>query len=254
MAGAKKRVHTVHNIASKETGTAARKLNKIFYKFHKVVPVALSGLVQDTVVEEYGLKKEDIPVVFNGIRLSNCKVKTDYAAKDLFTILHIGRFEDQKNHMGLVRAFAAFHQKHPNSRLHLIGDGVNKQAVMDYVEQNGLTDAVLFLGQKARVFDDLNGADIFTLPSIYEGIPMTLIEAMGTGLPIVATKVGGVADMLDDSSALLVPVEEAAITEAFEKYYLDESLRERHGKAALRKADLFSAEAMARSYEAIYQQ
>ena len=83
---------------------------------------------------------------------------------------------------------------------------------------------------------------------------MSIAEAMGTGLPIVATAVGGVPDMLDEDSAQLVPVAVEAIAEAFEKYYLNPELRKSHGENALKKAKRFSAETMANEYVKIYQE
>ena len=93
---------------------------------------------------------------------------------------------------------------------------------------------------------------MFTLPSFKEGVPMSLEEAMGTGLPIVATAVGGVPDMLDENSAQLVSVNEEEIAAAFEKYYLDYNLRKRHGENALKMSQRFSAETMAKLYCNIY--
>ena len=81
---------------------------------------------------------------------------------------------------------------------------------------------------------------------------MTLIEAMGSGLPIVVTEVGGVPDMLDSGCAVLTKVDSKDIAAALERYYLDEALREKHGKAARERANAFSAEQMARKYIGIY--
>ena len=122
------------------------------------------------------------------------------------------------------------------------------------MKDNRMESCVHFLGLQGNVYKYLHETDIFALPSLYEGIPMTIIEAMGTGLPIVATAVGGVPDMLSDDCALLVPVEADAIAAAFEKYYSDANLRESHGRAALRRADAFSASVMAQKYIAIYEE
>lgn len=241
-------VHTVHSIAEKENGKLARKLNKFFFKHCHVIPIALSELIRDSIVKEYNIDENKIPVIYNGIDLSKCQTKTDYSVYGNFKILHIGRFSEEKNHIGLLKAFNIFHDKHPDSELWLIGEGKNKTETEQYVKENELVAAVKFLGQQSNVYGYLHDADIFTLPSLYEGIPMTLIEAMGTGLPIVATKVGGVPDMLDDESALLVPVDTEAIVEAFEKYYTNAELRGKHGRAALSLAIKFSSETMAESY------
>ena len=134
----------------------------------------------------------------------------------------------------------------------MIGDGEVRQEMEDFVKQIELNNAVSFLGTQSNVHQFISKADVFVLPSKYEGMPMTLIEAMGSGMPIVATRVGGIPDMLDDKSALLVPTEIEAIAEAFEKYYLNEDLRKTHGLAALKRAELFSAETMAKRYLSVY--
>ena len=252
LAGVKHRVHTVHNVAEKENGKKARKLNKFFFKHCHVIPVALSELIRDSIAKEYGINKNKIPVIYNGIDLSKCLPKTDYSICGNFKILHIGRFSEQKNHIGLVKAFKLFHDKHINSELWLIGDGEKKAEIEKHVEDNGLVSSVKFLGLQSNVYGYLHDADIFTLPSNYEGIPMTLIEAMGTGLPIVATAVGGVPDMLDEESALLVSHEDNCICEAFEKYYESEYLRRLHGEKSMEKLNLFSSAVMAEKYSEIY--
>lgn len=246
------RVHTVHNVAQKENGKFARKLNKFFFKHCRLTPVALSELVRDSIVEEYGIKKDKIPVILNGIDLSKCIPKENYAVNGNFKILHIGRFSEQKNHIGLLKAFRLFCSKHSDSELWLIGDGDKKAEIEDFVRENGLEANVKFLGAQSNVYGYLHDADIFTLPSNYEGIPMTLIEAMGTGLPIVATAVGGVPDMLDGDSALLTAVDTDEIADAFEKYFLDEALRRQHGTNAKKRSVTFSSAKMAEDYQAVY--
>ncbi len=253
MAGVKIRVHTLHSIASEENRKSARKLNAFFFKHCNLVPVALSELVQDSVTTEYCIAKEKIPVVYNGVDLSKCISKKSYATKDRFVILHIGRFAEPKNHIGLLEAFNIFHANHADSEIWLIGDGEKRGEVENYVKNHNLEKAVKFYGLQSNVYGYLHNADVFILPSIYEGMPMTLIEAMGTGLPIVATKVGGIPDMLEDSCAILTDVNSIQIANALERYYADEMLRRNHGQAALRRSICFSAEEMARRYCQIYE-
>ena len=252
LAGVKHRVHTLHSVAPKENKRLARKLSKFFYKHCHVIPVSLSELVRESVVEEYELAPDAIPMIFNGIDLSKCIPKDDYARKGNFKILHIGRFSEEKNHMGLVTAFQKFHSNHPDSELWLIGDGKLRPDVEAHARNCGLEQAVKFLGLQSNVYGFMHDADVFALTSNYEGMPMTLIEAMGTGMPIVATRVGGIPDMLDDDSALLVPVDMDAVAEAFEKYYCDEALRRNRGLAAAERAVQFSAQVMAENYLKVY--
>lgn len=252
MAGVKKRVHTVHSVADKENGKLARIINRFFFKYCKVVPVALSELIRKSIIDEYKIKKDKIPVIYNGIDLSKCIPKDNYLLGNNFKILHIGRFSEPKNHKGLVKAFQMFHETHSNSELWLIGDGEKKKEIENFVEENNLVSSVKFLGLQSSVYEYLHDADIFTLPSIYEGIPMTLIEAMGTALPIVVTAVGGVPDMLDEDSAQFVSLDVEKITVAFERYYLNCDLRKANAQNALKLAQRFTAEAMAYRYLEIY--
>lgn len=245
-------IHTIHTVASKDSNYILRKLDKQYFKSKKVLPVALSGLIRDSVVAEYGIQEEDVPIIFNGINLSRCRIKNEYNYKEKFVILHIGRFSELKNHQGLLEAFNIFHKKFPDSELWLIGDGEEKEKALKYVENQNLQERVKFLGLQDNVYGFLNSADIFTLPSHYEGIPMTLIEAMGTGLPIVATRVGGIPDMLDDSSAILVSTDVREIAQAFERYYMSEDLRKAHGTKALVASEKFSANEMAVNYLKVY--
>ncbi len=252
-AGVKHRVHTFHSIAPKENGRLARLVNGFFFKHCHLVPVALSELVRDSIVEEYRIKPEKIPVVFNGIDLTKCIPKTDYSTDGNFKILHIGRFSEPKNHAGLLRAFNKFHQFHQDSELWLVGDGEKRSEIESYVSENNLADSVKFLGLQSDVYGFLHDADMFTLPSNYEGIPMTLIEAMGTGLPIVATAVGGIPDMLtNDENALIIDNNIEAISRAFEIYYKDPELRKCYGEKAKGRSSTFSAVTMAQKYESIY--
>lgn len=253
LAGVKRRIHTVHNVAEKENGKLARKLNNFFFKHCHLIPVALSELIRDSIVKEYGINKDKIPVIYNGIDLSKCLPKTDYSIYGNFKILHIGRFSEQKNHAGLLKAFKLFHDNHSDSELWLIGDGEKKTEIERYVAENNLDKSVKFLGLQSNVYGYLHDADMFTLPSNYEGIPMTLIEAMGTGLPIVATAVGGVPDMLvNQNSAILTDVNVDLVALAFEKCYLNPNMRCQYGHKAKERAWLYSSQNMCKNYLSIY--
>ncbi len=247
------RVHTVHNVAQKELSKIDKFLAKRFYKKYKVIPVALSELILETIIDVYGLPVDYIPVVFNGIDLSNCIKKVDYSIDDRIKLLHIGRFSEQKNHKGLIDAFKLFREEKPNSELWLIGDGPLKEEIEEYAKENGLYSSVKFLGLQSNVYGFLHEADVFTLPSIYEGIPMTLIEAMGTGLPIVATEVGGIPDMItDNESGILTRIDAKEIADAFLRLSNDEELRKKLGQNALYRSQAFSSVEMAKKYIDIY--
>ena len=246
-------VHTVHSVAEKELNRIDKFLAKRFYKKDGVIPVALSDLIQETIVSVYGMSSDAIPVILNGINLSKCLKKSDYTIEDTVKILHIGRFSEEKNHKGLIDAFKKFHAVYPDSTLSLIGEGVIFDDIKKYAADNGLEREIAFLGLQTSVHQFINEADIFVLPSLYEGVPMTLIEAMGTAIPIVATNVGGIPNMLvNNESAILTSVDSDEIANAFLRLSGDMELRMRLGENALIRANAFSAEEMARQYIKIY--
>lgn len=253
LAGIEKKVHTVHNVAQKEQGNLGKKVNSFMYKYFNVVPVALSQEVRKSISDFYRLHEDSVPTVFNGIDLSKCITKTNYKVNKIFTILHIGRFMKVKNHEILIRAFATFVQKHPCSKLQLLGEGEMFDEMQNLAKTLDIADKVEFLGLQSNVYPFLHKADVFCLPSEYEGVPMTLIEAMGTALPIIAGNVGGIPDMLTNGeSALLVEPEINEIEEAMETLYSSEELRANLGQAACKRSEDFSSETMAKEYMKVY--
>lgn len=248
------KVHTIHNIAKKELTRVNRKISFLFYKYFKVVPVSISPLVRKSVVEEYGLSGSLLPMIFNGIDPKRCIQKSDYHERNnVINILHIGRFSEQKNHLGLIESFKLVHENAPNTVLKLIGFGELEKVIKEKVRELKLDDCVEFLGLKSNVYPYLNEADIFVLPSLWEGMPITLIEAMITGLPIVATNVGGIPDMIEDkTTGFIVNGENEQIADVLLKLIRDKNLREIVGTAAKESSEQFSAQKMAEKYGEIY--
>lgn len=247
-------IHTVHSVAKQEAGRIDRLINHWLFRKQYAVPVALSKEIQKTIIDVYGLEAQAVPVVFNGIRLSNCKVRQNYSASQHFTVLHIGRFMEVKNHGVLLRAFQKLHAQFPDSRLQLIGKGEQKEKTEALAVSLGLQSAVSFLGEQTDVYSYLQEADLFVLPSLYEGMPMTIIEAMGTGLPVIASRVGGIPDMVqDEEDGILIRPLQEDLEKAMERLLRDQGLREKLGRNALVKSRLFSADTMANRYLDIYQ-
>ena len=254
LAGVKKCVHTVHSLADREAeGRVQKIINGFYFCRGWSVPVALTPEVRNSVAEFYGLPLSRVSVIYNGIDLSRCVPKTTYETGETVTILHVGRFDVPKNHPGLLEAFRLLLETHPECRLRLVGDGELRPDMEKLAREKGIADAVEFCGMQSNVYPYLHDADIFTLPSIYEGNPMTIIEAMGTGLPIVASRVGGIPDMISDGeSGLLVEPEPQSICAGLTRLVGDAALRQRLGLAARKQSQPFSAAHMARDYISCY--
>ncbi len=117
------------------------------------------------------------------------QVREEFGVTDsgTFVLGHVGRFFPQKNHTFLIDIFAEVHKRHPNSVLWLVGGGELNDALKNQIKAKvddlGLSDAVEFLGVCGDVNRLLQGMDSFILPSLYEGLPVTMIEAQASGLP-----------------------------------------------------------------------
>ena len=254
LAGIKKCVHTMHTVAHKEAeGRLQKLINGFYFRNGWSVPVALSPEVQQTVSGFYGMDKSKVPVIYNGIDLNKCREKESYCISGDPSLIHVGRFDVPKNHKGLLQAFARVLLEYPDCKLHLVGDGDLRPEIEQLVAQLQLNEAVIFHGMQSDVHPYLQSADVFVLSSSYEGMPMTIIEAMGTGLPIVASAVGGVPDMIRDgqSGFLVKPVPEE-IANMILKLLRDTSLREKLGGGAKEDSIRFSAEYMAEEYCQVY--
>lgn len=246
-------VHTLHNVAKKESRSFNRKINKVLFKYCNVVPVALSNNVKETILEEYDLSNDVIPVVYNGIDLSKCKKKKIFDLNNPIKIIHVGRFSKQKNHNWIIKEFYTFHKIFEKSELILVGEGELQNSIKKLVEEMNLKNNVSFLGAREDIYYLLNDADIFILPSLYEGIPMTIIEAMGTGMPIVATNVGGVPDMIEDKqNGILIQNKDGELVKALIELVENEKLRIKISQNAYLKSNVFSNSNMAQNYIDIY--
>lgn len=115
------------------------------------------------------------------------KVQNELGLEGRKIIGHVGRFNEQKNHFLLIDIFHSLLQKNPNCTLLLVGDGNLRSKIQNKVKQLGITKEVVFLGLREDIPELLQAFDLFLFPSLYEGLPVTLIEAQASGLKIVAS-------------------------------------------------------------------
>ena len=115
------------------------------------------------------------------------KARKNLGIEDRFVIGHIGRFQTQKNHNFLIDVFYEVRKKNSHAVLLLIGDGDLRSSIKKKVESQGLEGSVLFLGVRSDIPELLLAMDMFLFPSLYEGLPVTLMEAQASGLKILAS-------------------------------------------------------------------
>ena len=112
----------------------------------------------------------------------------------------VGRLSSEKGHLGLISAFSTALKDQPTLRLTMIGDGPERSNIEALCESLGVSDKVTFRGSvpEEMVLEELMAADIFALPSLMEGLPVVLMEAMAIGVPVIAPRVAGIPELIDD--------------------------------------------------------
>jgi glycosyltransferase involved in cell wall biosynthesis len=166
----------------------------------------------------------------------------------------VGRLDPVKDQVGLLKAFS---QLPDDSRtlLLIVGDGPCRQDLEAAVDALGLRERVRLLGERNDVPAVLSAMDVFVLCSVGEGISNTILEAMATGLPVVATRVGGNPELVTDGSTgfLVEARSPAALATSLRRYLDDPTLLAKQGRAARDHTEAeFSLERMVGAYERLY--
>ena len=242
-------VITVHTKPAKAFSAKNEKQVRRALKAGKTRLVAVSEDNATAVREYFALNEKQCACVNNGIDLDRFSRKDH----DGFTIIHVGRQDENKNQAVLIRCFARLHEKDPATKLLLLGDGVLHQTLAKQVEELGLTEAVVMTGNVANTEDYYAVSDLYVQCSHREAMPLSVLEAMATGLPIVSTDVGGLSDVVLDNGILVADNDEEALYRAIEKIH-DQTTDETEAmcRASDRIVQAYSSAGMAKAYEKIY--
>lgn len=169
-------------------------LGKVLYSKYVDVRIAPSDLAAIYTFGRKAYYNGEVNILRNGLDLNMYSFNED-SRKSMRESLgingndvlvgHIGRFTVQKNHKFLLSVFSHFHSDFPNSRLLLVGEGELKKEIEDECRKIGIDDAVIFAGVRSDIPQLLAAMDVFLFPSLYEGMPNSVIEAQVSGLPCV---------------------------------------------------------------------
>lgn len=182
---------------------------------------------------------------------------TPWAGEDVFVIGTVGRLQDVKDQASLIEAFALLRAGGANARarLAIVGDGPLREKLAQKARELGVSDLVWFPGARNDIPELMRSFDVFALSSIAEGTPVTLLEAMACGLPVVATKVGGIPEVVQDGvNGALVPASKPqALADALGLYAADPERVSMQGSAARSLIERhYSVAAMVGAYTALY--
>ncbi|MCD6400708.1 MAG: glycosyltransferase [Anaerolineales bacterium] len=189
---------------------------------------------------------KDVATIYNAVNVDRLLVKESWEDKDTVQLISVGLLSPQKNFTLLINAMDTLYKRRRDLKrkvlLLIAGEGPLKDVVQQQIDSVGLSKQIILLGNRNDIPQLLHNADVFTLSSDWEGLPIALLEAMMTGLPSVVTDVGGCRDVVEDCSAGIVvpPGDAEALANALERMVSDASLREKYGKNSLVNAKKFS--------------
>ena len=179
------------------------------------------------------------------------------ASCDELVVIQVARLDPLKDHCTALRSIERAAQICPQVRLILVGDGPERPLIEKEIAARRLEGIVRLLGQRSDVPQLLAGADLFLLTSISEGIPLTVIEAMAAGLPVVATKVGGLSEVVEEgrTGRLALAGDDSALAESILQLMQDPSLRQQMGRRGQERAQaMFSERTMHADYLHLYRE
>jgi sugar transferase (PEP-CTERM/EpsH1 system associated) len=269
LAGVPVRVHGEHGRDIGDLDGTNRRYQRVRRIYRPLVNhyVALSRDLANYLTGPVGVPAARVSQIYNGVdttrfapapyarsAIEGCP----FSGPDEWLIGTVGRMQGVKDQVTLAEAFVRAVQRHPSGkrmRLVMIGDGPLRDRVEAVLAAAGLRAAAWLPGERPDVPDVLRGLDCFVLPSLAEGVSNTILEAMATGLPIVATRVGGNPELVESGvSGRIVPAGDSnEMASAILAYFDDRATARKHARAARETAlQRFSLDRMVRDYLSLY--
>ena len=239
---------------------------KVIRQIHRLASqvIANSLAVKNFLVKQLRVPPQHVQIVRNGVdiqkfecvRADRRKLFPDLDDTTRLVITVANMHSLLKGHSDLIEAAKQICGEVPEIRFVLVGEGEKRPEIEQQVREAGLEKHFLFLGSRKDIPELLACAEISILPSRAEGLPNVILEAMAAGLPVVATRVGGTPEIIEDgASGLLVPPEDpCALAEAIQRLLRDRSMAARIGRTARERIRTsFSFERAAREIETVYE-
>ncbi len=225
--------------------------------------IAVSYAVKDFLIKWEKISKDRFTVIHNGVDLREFNVDTDIPAKkrelgislSSQVIGSVGRLDHQKGHMFFLKAIPKILEDVPDVKFVFVGDGPLRNKLEETSRELKVNQNIIFTGVRHDIPEILSIMDVFVLPSIFEGFGIVLLEAMAMGKPIVASRVGGIPEIVNDglTGVLVEPANPSAIASSVVKLLKKTVEAKRIGNAGRAEVERkFTADAMARKIEGVY--
>jgi glycosyltransferase involved in cell wall biosynthesis len=229
--------------------------------------VAVGEATRQALIANEGLPADRVEVIYNGVDLQQfaevapeirSEVRTELGLNDDdWVITLVARLDAIKDHPTAIRTLQRVRESVPTAKLLIVGDGPEREKIETIIREADLGDCVLMLGTRRDVPRILRASDTFLMSSIGEGIPLTIIEAMAAGVPVVSTSVGGIPEMVStgETGFLNESGDADGLATSILKLANDTQQRTRIIEAAkLRAFEVFSREQMLSSYAKLYEE
>lgn len=228
--------------------------------------VGVGDAVRQALIVNEGFPKPRVGVIYNGIDTAafangvhdHVAIRRDMGVEPRdFVMLQVARLDYLKDHATALRTVARLRAQLPQIKLVLVGEGPERPKIQELIDHHQLAHHVRLLGQRQDIARLLRAADLFLLTSISEGIPLTVIEAMAAGLPVVSTRVGGLSEVvIEGETGLLAPSgDDAGLAERLLRLANDPLLGRTYGeRGRLRATASFSEAHMHAQYLALYRE
>ena len=261
LAGVPVRVHAEHGRDAADPQGLNRKHNMLRRGVTPFIDryIPVSDDLQRWLRQVVGVPDAKTLMIANGVDTERFAPRRRAVERREFVIGTVGRIQDVKNHSGLIDAFMRLREMLPahadRLRLAIVGSGPLLERVTEQVRAAGLQHVVWLPGSRTDIPELMADFDVFVLPSIAEGTPVTILEAMACGLPVVASRVGGIPEVVEEGvTGLMAPPSDAdALARALASYVTDPQLAARHGAAGRERVQRQnSIAAMVAGYASLY--
>lgn len=249
------KVANAHN-----TFTDKKKLTQLAYRSTKVI--AVGEMVRKNLTEYFEIPKEQVSVIHNAVKpfdgsIAPIEVLNLEHAKGNVLIGNIGRLSEQKGMSYFIEAAELTAKAHPEARFIIVGDGEEREQLHEQVKIRGLQNKVLFLGYRNDIQNVMSQLDFVVLSSLWEGLPLTPIEAYSVGKTVVGTAVDGTPEIIRDGvdGYLVEPRNPIQLAEKMNELIENPEMRESMGSQAMKRyQDEFSFEKLSERYVAFYEE
>ena len=269
-AGVPVRIHGEHGWNAQDPDGSRRRYQYVRRLYRPFVQqyVALSQHIAEYLERRVGVPRHRVAQMYNGVDTDRFRGSErrlpipgcPFASTEDWCVGWVGRMDAVKDPLGLARAFLRSRELSPEAakrmRLVIVGDGAERRALAELLDASAARGRFWFAGERSDVPEIMRGLDCFVLSSRAEGVSNTILEAMASRLPVIATNVGGNAELIEPgmTGQLVAAGDTEALARAMLLYFNNRSLARRHAKAARRTAEArFSLKRMVADYTALYE-